>query len=53
MISKTINDTDKKYFMKNNKAKIILQKLTQTEKQLDMLIVKRNNQLSELFTLMK
>ena len=53
MISKSLQEADKKYFMKNTKAKMLLQKLQQTEKQMDMLMTKRNIQLAELFTLIK
>ena len=53
MISKVIQDSDKKYFMKNQKVKMVLQKLQQTEKQMEMLITKRNIQLAELFTITK
>jgi len=53
MISKSLQAADKKLFMKNTKAKMLLQKLNQTEKQLEMLMTKRNIQLAELFTLIK
>ncbi len=53
MISKILFDSDKKYFMKNQKVKMVLQKLQQTEKQLEMLLTKRNTQLSELFNMIK
>ena len=53
MISKSLQEADKKYFIKNTKAKMLLQKLQQTEKQMDMLMTKRNIQLAELFTLIK
>ena len=53
MISKSLQEADKKYLMKNTKAKMLLQKLNQTEKQMDMLMTKRNIQLAELFTLIK
>ena len=53
MISKSLQEADKKYFIKNTRAKILLQKLNQTEKQMDMLMTKRNIQLAELFTLIK
>ena len=53
MISKSLQEADKKLFMKNTKAKMLLQKLNQTEKQIEMLITKRDIQLAELFTLIK
>jgi len=53
MISKSLQEADKKYFMKNTKAKMLLQKLQQTERQMDMLMTKRNIQLAELFTFTK
>ena len=53
MISKILLDSDKKYFMKNQKVKMVLQKLQQTEKQLEMLMMKRNIQITELFSLIK
>ncbi len=53
MISKSIQEADKKYFMKNPRAKMLLQKINQTEKQMEMLITKRNIQLAELFTFTK
>ena len=53
MISKSLQEADKKLFMKNTKAKMLLQKLSQTERQMDMLITKRNIQLAEIFTLIK
>ena len=53
MISKSLQEADKKLFMKNTKAKILLQKLKQTDQQMDMLMTKRNIQLVELFTLIK
>ena len=53
MISKILLDSDKKYFMKNQKVKMVLQKLQQTEKQLEMLLMKRNIQITELFSLIK
>ena len=53
MISKSLQEADKKLFMKNTKAKMLPQKLNQTERQMDMLMTKRNIQLAELFTLIK
>ena len=53
MISKSLQEADKKLFMKNTKAKMLLQKLQQTEKQIGMLISKRDIQLAELFTFIK
>ena len=53
MISKILLDSDKKYFMKNQKVKTVLQKLQQTEKQLEMLLMKRNIQITDLFSLIK
>ena len=46
-------ESDKKYFMKNQKVKMVLQKLQQTERQLEMLLTKRNIQLAELFNMIK
>jgi hypothetical protein len=53
MISKILLDSDKKYFMKNQKVKMVLQRLQQTEKQLEMLLTKRNLQITELFSVIK
>ena len=53
MISKILLDSDKKCFMKNQKVKMVLQKLQQTERQLEMLLMKRNIQITELFSLIK
>ena len=53
MISKSLQEADKKYFMKNPRAKMLLQKITQTEKQMEMLTTKRDIQLAELFTITK
>ena len=53
MISKSLQEADKKLFMKNTKAKMLLQKLNQTEKQIEMLFTKRNIQLAELFSMIK
>ena len=53
MISKSLQEADKKLFMKNTKAKMLLHKLNQTEKQIEMLITKRDIQLAELFTITK
>ena len=53
MISKILLDSDKKYFMKNQKVKMVLQKLQQTERQLEILLMKRNIQITELFSLIK
>ena len=53
MISKILLDSDKKYFMKNQKVKMVLQKLQQTERQLEMLLMKRNIQITDLFSLIK
>ena len=53
MISKSLQEAHKKLFMKNTKAKMLLQKLQQTEKQMEMLITKRDIQLAELFTITK
>ena len=53
MISKIHLDSDKKYFMKNQKVKMVLQRLQQTEKQLEMLLTKRNLQITELFSVIK
>jgi len=53
MISKSLHEADKKYFMKNTKAKMLLQKLNQTEKQIMMLFTKRDLQITELFSLIK
>ena len=53
MISKSLQEADKKYFIKNTRAKMLLHKLQQTERQMEMLITKRNIQLAELFTFTK
>ena len=53
MISRTLQESDKKYFMKNQKVKMVLQRLQQTEKQLEMLLTKRNLQITELFSVIK
>jgi len=53
MISKVLQESDKKYFMKNQKVKMVLQRLQQTEKQLEMLFTKRNLQITELFSMIK
>ena len=53
MISRTLQDSDKKYFMKNQKVMMVLRKLQQTEKQLEMLLTKRNIQITELFSMIK
>jgi len=53
MISKILLDSDKKYFMKNQKVKMVLQKLQQTERQLEILLMKRNIQITDLFSLIK
>ena len=53
MISKILQDSDKKYFMKNQKVMMVLRKLQQTEKQLEMLLTKRNIQITELFSMIK
>ena len=53
MISKSIQENNKQFFVKNTKAKMALQKLLQTEKQLEMLFTKRNIQLNDLISLIK
>jgi len=53
MIGKILQESDRKYFTSNTKVKIVLQKLQQTEKQLEMLMTKRNIQITELFSMMK
>ena len=53
MISKSIQENNKQFFMKNAKAKMLLQKLNQTEKQIQMLFAKRNIQVAELFSVIK
>ena len=53
MISKSIQESNKPFFVKNTKAKMLLQKLTQTEKQIMMLFTKRNIQITELFSMIK
>ena len=53
MISKSIQESNKHFFMKNAKAKMLLQKLNQTEKQIQMLFTKRTIQITELFSLIK
>ena len=50
MISKTILESNKKYFLKNPKEKMLLHKITQTEKQMAMLQTKLNIQLAELYS---
>ena len=50
MISKAILESNKKYFLKNPKEKMLLQKITQTEKQMSMLQTKMNLQLAELYS---
>jgi hypothetical protein len=53
MISKSIQESDKKFFVKNTKAKILIQKLHQTERQIEILFTKRNIQLNDLISLIK
>jgi hypothetical protein len=53
MISKSIQESNKSFFVKNTKAKILLQKLNQTERQIEMLFTKRNIQLNDLISLIK
>ena len=53
MISKSIQESNKQFFVKNSKAKMLLQKLNQTEKQIQMLYTKRNIQLADLFSMIK
>ena len=53
MISKSIQESNKSFFVKNTKAKMLLQKLNQTEKQIMMLFTKRDLQITELFSLIK
>ena len=53
MISKSIQESNKQFFLRNSKAKMLLQKLIQTEKQMEMLFTKRNIQLAELFSMIK
>ena len=53
MISKSIQESNKQFFVKNTKAKILLQKLNQTERQITMSFTKRNIQITELFSMIK
>ena len=53
MISKSIQESNKQFFVKKTKAKILLQKLNQTERQITMLFTKRNIQITELFSMIK
>ena len=53
MISKVLQESDKKYFMKNQKVKMVLQKLQKTEKQMELLLHRRNLQITELFSVIK
>ena len=53
MISKSIQESNKQFFVKNSKAKMLLQKLNQTERQITVLFTKRNLQITELFSVIK
>ena len=53
MISKSLQESNKKFFLKNPKEKMKLQRLQQTEKQLMMLLSKMEIQITELFSLIK
>ena len=53
MISKSIQENNKQFLKNNAKAKMLLQKLNQTEKQIQMLFTKRTIQITELFSLIK
>ena len=53
MLGKSIQENNKHLFLKNTKAKMLLQKLNQTEKQIEMLFSKRNIQIAELFSMIK
>ena len=53
MISKSLQESNKKFFLKNPKEKMKLQKLQQTERQLEILLMKRNIQITDLFSLIK
>jgi hypothetical protein len=53
MLGKSIQENNKHLFVKNTKAKMLLQKLTQNEKQIEVLLQKRNIQVAELFTMIK
>ena len=53
MLGKSIQENNKHLFVKNTKAKMLLQKLNQTEKQIEMLFRKRNIQIAELFSMIK
>jgi hypothetical protein len=53
MISKSIQESNKQFFVKNSKAKMLLQKLNQTERQITVLFTKRNIQITELFSMIK
>ena len=53
MISKSIQENNQQFLKNNAKAKMLLQKLNQTEKQIQMLFTKRNIQLADLFSMIK
>ena len=53
MISKSIQESNKQFFVKNSKAKMLLRKLNQTERQITVLFTKRNLQITELFSVIK
>jgi hypothetical protein len=53
MLGKSIQENNKHLFVKNTKAKMLLQKLNHNEKQIEMLLQKRNIQVAELFTMIK
>ena len=53
MISKSIQESNKQFFVKNSKAKMLLRKLNQTERQITVLFTKRNLQITELFSMRK
>ena len=53
MLGKSIQENNKHLFVKNTKAKMLLQKLNQTEKQIEVLFTRRNIQVAELFSMIK
>ena len=53
MLSKSLQESNKKFFLKHPKEKMKLQRLQQTEKQLMMLLSKMEMQITELFSLIK
>ena len=53
MISKSLLESNRQFFLKNPREKMKVKKLEQTEKQLEMLITKYKIQITELFSLIK